>query len=342
MSAFALLCGGAAITTLLSAILLDSVQNSRGDTPAPKAFALLLMFFLTLQVAIFIIAALAADPSLRRMEATSFSRFLYFILEDLKLSFAAVLVWYLPRFLFVSLGLAYTKILRRVFLAVFILVGASKVLVINAQALAYWTDSGKPIVKKAFIIDDTIGLPLFYMAVAYLLIKAWRGLRRAGKARTISYFWGRGFLAILGSFLLADLFERFFGDPFLAGLFGLNASPVPPFPFVSLSGAGLGLYVSLKAASSLKRALAPEQDHAPLRCGSTLAGFGLTDREEKIALLLLKGFVNKEIAQHFDIGYGTVKNHVYSIFKKLGISSRFELVKLAERLRSTKAPPSPS
>ena len=55
--------------------------------------------------------------------------------------------------------------------------------------------------------------------------------------------------------------------------------------------------------------------------------YDLFPREREIAELLYRGFANKEIAQKLSISYGTVKNHVYSLYAKLGIRSRFELQK---------------
>ncbi len=54
---------------------------------------------------------------------------------------------------------------------------------------------------------------------------------------------------------------------------------------------------------------------------------GLSDRESQVALHVINGCANKEIAQLMDISYNTVKNHVANIFKKLGAGNRFELIR---------------
>jgi DNA-binding NarL/FixJ family response regulator len=51
----------------------------------------------------------------------------------------------------------------------------------------------------------------------------------------------------------------------------------------------------------------------------------LTPREHQVALAVLEGASNKEIAQKLGLGEQTVKNHLSSIFGKLGVSSRLEL-----------------
>ncbi|MFO7663425.1 MAG: response regulator transcription factor [Chloroflexota bacterium] len=55
------------------------------------------------------------------------------------------------------------------------------------------------------------------------------------------------------------------------------------------------------------------------------AGMGeLTAREREVLSLIGAGYSNREIADHLVIGWGTVKNHVHSILKKLETSSRHE------------------
>ncbi|MEM8510021.1 MAG: LuxR C-terminal-related transcriptional regulator [Bacteroidota bacterium] len=51
----------------------------------------------------------------------------------------------------------------------------------------------------------------------------------------------------------------------------------------------------------------------------------LTAQERKIMDAILDGKSNKEIANHFYISVSTVKTHINSIYKKLGLSSRSEI-----------------
>ena len=50
----------------------------------------------------------------------------------------------------------------------------------------------------------------------------------------------------------------------------------------------------------------------------------LTSREREVLSLIGSGYSNREIADELVIGWGTVKNHVHSILKKLETSSRHE------------------
>lgn len=51
-----------------------------------------------------------------------------------------------------------------------------------------------------------------------------------------------------------------------------------------------------------------------------------TNRENDIIGLLLKGYLNKQIADKLGISERTVKNHNTSIFLKLGATNRTEAV----------------
>ena len=63
----------------------------------------------------------------------------------------------------------------------------------------------------------------------------------------------------------------------------------------------------------------------------------LTPRENEILALLAEGQSNKVIARNLGISYGTVKLHVKSILRKLGIHSRVEAAVIAveQGLRTT-------
>lgn len=60
-----------------------------------------------------------------------------------------------------------------------------------------------------------------------------------------------------------------------------------------------------------------------------LPGGGLTLRENQVLELLALGCCNKRIAIQLDIGVGTVKSHIKSLFNKLGATARTHAVVLA-------------
>jgi DNA-binding NarL/FixJ family response regulator len=59
-----------------------------------------------------------------------------------------------------------------------------------------------------------------------------------------------------------------------------------------------------------------------------------TKREEDVVRLLAEGLQNREIARELCLSEHTVKNYLFHIFDKLGVSSRVELVLYA--ISSTK------
>ncbi|HSQ16813.1 MAG TPA: response regulator transcription factor [Anaerolineales bacterium] len=62
---------------------------------------------------------------------------------------------------------------------------------------------------------------------------------------------------------------------------------------------------------------------------SHLPGNELTDRERDVLRCMVDGLNNTEIAGKLVISLGTVKFHISNIFRKLGVDSRVEAVKLA-------------
>ena len=58
----------------------------------------------------------------------------------------------------------------------------------------------------------------------------------------------------------------------------------------------------------------------------------LTPRQIEVLALLAKGYSNKEIAQKINVTAATVKMHVTSIFRSLGVSNRTQAAMVAEKL----------
>ncbi len=55
--------------------------------------------------------------------------------------------------------------------------------------------------------------------------------------------------------------------------------------------------------------------------------YGLTRREAEVALLITKGYNNQEISDELFIGTSTVKTHISSIYSKMMVNSRTEMLK---------------
>jgi len=61
---------------------------------------------------------------------------------------------------------------------------------------------------------------------------------------------------------------------------------------------------------------------------------GLTDKEFDVALAVHQGLSNKLIADQLNIAPSTVKNHLYTIYKKLSVKNRVALIKKLSETQS--------
>ncbi len=57
----------------------------------------------------------------------------------------------------------------------------------------------------------------------------------------------------------------------------------------------------------------------------------LSDREQEIAALMMKGKSNKDIEDTLFISINTVKSHVYSIYRKMGVKNRLEMINFIQK-----------
>lgn len=85
-------------------------------------------------------------------------------------------------------------------------------------------------------------------------------------------------------------------------------------------------------AATVPPASTPPASDAPVEAFASR--FGLSPREIEVVAALLSGASNKAIAERLFISVVTVKTHVGRIFGKCGVSSRFELCRLADSYRS--------
>lgn len=67
-------------------------------------------------------------------------------------------------------------------------------------------------------------------------------------------------------------------------------------------------------------------EYSEFKKNCILNKYKLTRRENDVVFLLTKGYRNKIIGEILYISETTVKKHVYNIFNKIGINSRFELL----------------
>lgn len=122
---------------------------------------------------------------------------------------------------------------------------------------------------------------------------------------------------------------------------GSGASGIPRLPlllpFFAYYFAALSAGVILEALKALllpdappgavaRPGDAPRIDGRELALDSLAEKSALSPREKEIARLVARGLGNKQIAASLGISDRTVGNHIYGMFRKIGISSRFELL----------------
>jgi DNA-binding CsgD family transcriptional regulator len=67
--------------------------------------------------------------------------------------------------------------------------------------------------------------------------------------------------------------------------------------------------------------------------------YDISKREQEIIDLILKGKSNKEIGALLYISVHTVKNHIYNIFKKLKVTTRYELMLFIKKFQKRQGIP---
>ena len=55
----------------------------------------------------------------------------------------------------------------------------------------------------------------------------------------------------------------------------------------------------------------------------------LSHREREVAVLVARGFSNKEVARQLGLREGTVKIHLHHIYRKLDVDGRYTLIDAA-------------
>ena len=80
------------------------------------------------------------------------------------------------------------------------------------------------------------------------------------------------------------------------------------------------MWIPKKQVSTMAKLLEARADNPPRPVDT------LTHREKTIISYLMQGWRNKEISTHLSISEQTVKNHLRTIYDKVGVSDRLELV----------------
>jgi DNA-binding NarL/FixJ family response regulator len=92
----------------------------------------------------------------------------------------------------------------------------------------------------------------------------------------------------------------------------------------------LGGGVYLPAIAGLPEVGVPEGEvwigQTPATGRNALTTFGLSDRQRDVLRFLIEGKTNKEICRRLGLSESTIKTHLAAIFRKLGVTSRTQVV----------------
>ncbi|HKD80969.1 MAG TPA: response regulator transcription factor [Candidatus Angelobacter sp.] len=91
------------------------------------------------------------------------------------------------------------------------------------------------------------------------------------------------------------------------------------------------------SSADLHQVLGALETAVPFRCVNSQGDALLTKREQEIVPLVAQGLTNKEISTRLCVSEHTIKNHLFRIYDKLGISSRVELILYAMGDREAEA-----
>ena len=74
----------------------------------------------------------------------------------------------------------------------------------------------------------------------------------------------------------------------------------------------------------------PSSDWQSFHPATETASLKLTSRQKEILILITEGNSNKQIGELLDIAEGTVKRHVYNLFRSLGAKNRIDAIQVAK------------
>ena len=159
-----------------------------------------------------------------------------------------------------------------------------------------------------------------YLSAVFLLRKdlslssRHQGLLRAVLACSVFFLIG----------LILDILESIPQASVYVSIVGVDFNPVYLF--------GIGVIVTIWAVRDLANPDDTEEQASSIHTEShapDLSRLPVTKREREIVILILRGETNASIAERLFISESTVKKHINNLFRKLGITSRWELLKLS-------------
>lgn len=168
-----------------------------------------------------------------------------------------------------------------------------------------------PFIKSLGIIHFII-LNSTFLAV-YCILAYFLWSTRKIEEREIQFAWKVFCLFYLCGFILLIISSMFIGE-YQPVVFTTVTLLFNGFPF-------LWYHRHLASFSSLMLPMINGID-----IDSACEKFKVSPRQKEIVELMMQGLSNRKIAEKLFIAQHTVKNHIYALYQKLGVKSRYELV----------------
>jgi DNA-binding CsgD family transcriptional regulator len=243
-------------------------------------------------------------------------------------SLPTIWIWYFLLQLFHSAArLRKENLLNRLILVLCIAIMA---VLIPPLGWTYNPDTGKLSLRFGIILANAVNIPLLVYSLAvgfYTLVSRWR--EKTAEAQTFRI----GLIFCLSASPI--LFLEFIRDTLISRLSPVIVripDQVSLFPiFYILVGIGVSWFCMKELSVKPAR---PASADPEITADRLAKGFSLTEREREMIPLVLEGIGNKEMAVRLGIAVKTVNNHLYGLYKKLGINTRYELIGLASKVSS--------
>ena len=138
----------------------------------------------------------------------------------------------------------------------------------------------------------------------------------------------RGLVVMAAAGLAASVFSLVFLGP----LYGLSVyqdalfSAVPAVLLVFVVFVGFCLWGRVARPAATPGKASPDADPLLARCESLSSRCGLTKREAQVLELLAAGRNEPYIEEALGVSRATVKTHITHIYRKVGVSSRQQLL----------------
>jgi DNA-binding CsgD family transcriptional regulator len=226
-------------------------------------------------------------------------------------------VYLFVAFLFALLDDRVPKIAARAFMG-----SGAVVLVATAYLIAKDLQGGTLEHLRPFLLLlGVLIIVVDYLAIGFYLSRTYQieGPLQRGHARHFGWAYLLGYLA--------------YSTPFYASYWSGGSAYVAAVPYLYYL-MHFPPMVYLRRFCESREATATGLSLPPQDLGAVLKRYGISEREGAVLELVLGGRKNDEVARELCISPHTVRNHIYSIYGKMGVTNRIQLLSACSEDRS--------